>query len=96
MKVGADGRRLALLAVDKEVRGMDCRIPPNNLNTFQKMTITYDDFLIFMRQRINDGNNDEVTCCRNLEYETDLAGARPPYSRVTKIHDRKVKFTSWT
>ena len=32
----------------------------------------------------------KVTCW-NLEYETDLAGARPPYSRVTKLHGRKVK-----
>ena len=35
--------------------------------------------------------NNKVTYCRNLAYETDLAGARPPYSRVTKLHDRKVK-----
>ena len=35
--------------------------------------------------------NNTVTYCRNLEYETDLAGARPPYSRVTKLHGRKVK-----
>ena len=35
--------------------------------------------------------NNKVTYCRNLEYETDLAGARPPYSRVTKLHGRKVK-----
>ena len=27
----------------------------------------------------------------NLEYETDLAGARPPYSKVTKLHSRNVK-----
>ena len=27
----------------------------------------------------------------NLEYKADLAGARPPYSRVTKLHGRKVK-----
>ena len=32
----------------------------------------------------------KVTCW-NLEYKTDLAGARPPYSRVTKLHVRKVK-----
>ena len=27
----------------------------------------------------------------NLEYETDLAGARPPFSRVAMLHGRKVK-----
>ena len=43
-----------------------------------------------LRQCINDGNNDKVTYW-NLEYETDLAGARSPYSRVTKLHGRKVK-----
>ena len=47
MKVGAVGRRLALLAVDKVVGGMGCRIPSGHLDTFQRMTITYDDFLIF-------------------------------------------------
>ena len=35
--------------------------------------------------------NNKVTLCRKLEYETDLAGARPPYSRITKLHGRKVK-----
>ena len=35
--------------------------------------------------------NKNVTYCRNLAYETDLAGARPPYSRVSKLHGRKVK-----
>ena len=35
--------------------------------------------------------NNTVTYCRNLEYETDLAVVRPPYSRVTKLHGRKVK-----
>ena len=33
--------------------------------------------------------NNKVTYCRNLEYETDLADARPPYSRVTKLHGRR-------
>ena len=31
----------------------------------------------------------KVTCW-NLEYETVLASARPPYSKVTKLHDRNV------
>ena len=35
--------------------------------------------------------NNKVTYCRNLAYETDLAGARPPNWRVTKLHGRKVK-----
>ena len=35
--------------------------------------------------------NNKVTYCRNLEFETDLAGARPPYSRVTKLHGQNVK-----
>ena len=35
--------------------------------------------------------NNKVTYCRNLENETDLAGVRPPYSRVTKLHGRKGK-----
>ena len=35
--------------------------------------------------------NNKVTYCRNFEYETDLADARPPYSRVRKLHSRKVK-----
>ena len=30
--------------------------------------------------------NNKVTYCRNFENETDLADARPPYSRVTKLH----------
>ena len=47
MKVGAVGRRVALLAVDKVVRGMGCRIPSGLLDTFKRMTITYDDFLIY-------------------------------------------------
>ena len=32
----------------------------------------------------------KVTCW-NLEFKTDLAGERPPYSRVTKLHGRNVK-----
>ena len=35
--------------------------------------------------------NNKVTYCRNLEYKTDLADARSPYSTVTKLHGRKVK-----
>ena len=35
--------------------------------------------------------NNKVTYCRNFEYEMDLAGARPPYLRVTKLHGRNVK-----
>ena len=35
--------------------------------------------------------NNKVTYWRNLEYETDLADARPPYSIVTMLHGRKVK-----
>ena len=35
--------------------------------------------------------NNKVTYCKNFEYETDLAGARPPYSTVTKLHRRYVK-----
>ena len=38
-----------------------------------------------------EANKIKIKCCRNLEYKTALAGARPPYSRVTKFHDRKVK-----
>ena len=33
----------------------------------------------------------KIICCRNLEYETDLTGARLPYSRVTKLTGRNVK-----
>ena len=45
-----------------------------------------------MRQRINDVNNDNKSYMLEfIEYKTDLAGARPPYSRVTKLHGRKVK-----
>ena len=44
VKVGAVGRRLALLAVDKVVRVMNCLIPSGHLDTFQRMTITSDDF----------------------------------------------------
>ena len=39
VKVGTVDRRLALLAVDKVVRGMCCRIPFSHLDTFQRMTI---------------------------------------------------------
>ena len=44
-----------------------------------------------MRQRINDGKVIHVV--KILEYETDLDGSRPPYSRsrVTKLHGRNVK-----
>ena len=35
--------------------------------------------------------NNKVTYCRNLKYETDLADARPPYSKVTKLHGQNVK-----
>ena len=39
VKVEAGGRRLVLLAVDKVVKGMCCRIPSGHLDTFQRMTI---------------------------------------------------------
>ena len=32
----------------------------------------------------------KVTCW-NIEFKTDLAGERPPYSRVSKLHGRNVK-----
>ena len=35
--------------------------------------------------------NNKITYCRNFENETDQADARPPYSRVTTLHSRKVK-----
>ena len=34
----------------------------------------------------------KVTCTYwNLEFKTDLAVVRPPYSRVTQLHGRKVR-----
>ena len=42
---GAVDRRVALLGVNKLVRGMGCRIMSGHLDTFQRMTVTYDDFL---------------------------------------------------
>ena len=39
---------------------MDCRIPSGHLNTFQRITITYVDFLIYcIATKINDGNSDK-------------------------------------
>ena len=46
VKVDAVGRRLVLLAVDKVIRVMSCRIPSGLFDTFQRMTIMSDDFLI--------------------------------------------------
>ena len=47
MKVGAVGGRVALLAVDKVVRGDGLPQSSGLLDTFKRMTITYDDFLIY-------------------------------------------------
>ena len=40
MKVGAVERRLALLAVDKKLEGLDYRIPSRYLDTFPRKVIT--------------------------------------------------------
>ena len=47
LKVCPVGRRMALLVVDKVVRGISYRIPSGYLDTFQIITITYDDFPIY-------------------------------------------------
>ena len=46
---------MALLFVDKVVRGMGCRIPSDPLDTFQRMTIYVLRFPDLLRQQINDG-----------------------------------------
>ena len=73
--------------------GMGCRIPSGHLDTFHRMTIIRKTIPWFIKAAHQwwYNNNDKVTCCKNLEYETDMAGAWPPYSKVTKSHGRKVK-----
>ena len=90
--LSAVGRRLALLAVDKVVRGDGLpysfgspRYFPNNDDYVRR-------FPDLLRQRIIYASNYKVTGIYwNLEYETDLAGAKPPFSRVTQLHGRTVK-----
>ena len=77
---------MALLAVDEVVKG---DVLPYSLGSPRYFPMDNDCVWWFpdlLKHRINDGNNDN-----NLENETDLAGARSPYSRVTKLHGRTVK-----
>ena len=90
VKVGAVDRLLALLTVDKVVRENELPYSLGSPRCFPKEDDCGRWFPFLLRQRINDGNKDEVTC-RNFEYKTDLASAMPPYSRETRLHGRKVK-----